>query len=53
MLNTFDITDFGARADGKTDCTAAKNTGRDLMRFVFCDLIYLIYFAFEVLTIYL
>ena len=27
MFNTFDITDFGAVADGKTDCTAAiQNT---------------------------
>ena len=23
MFNTFDITDFGAVADGRTDCTAA------------------------------
>ena len=29
MLNTFDITDFGARADGKTDCTAAIQAALD------------------------
>lgn len=29
MLNTFDITDFGAVADGKTDCTAAIQAAFD------------------------
>ena len=29
MLNTFDICDFGAKADGKTDCTAAVQAALD------------------------